>query len=234
LLDQSPVGLFLKVYRNFGLATATRASYYRLRGRFFPALALKEMSLESTAPREVTFLLSTAEHDSVTLRAIVDLLAYRNRSDWEVCICARGPVTADMALTLSRVRGTKPWIRIIATDESVDAMTSAQWTVEQATGCYVALAAHRFAPHLDAVGQLLHRLRGDSASDTAALKRIDAGAGGQESRIEQADCPLLLQRKLRYLEVFQGRWPLTATAAVGHLRQMGAAVACVELRGPAG
>src|SRR5690242_14533650 len=100
--DRSPLDLFSKVCRSFGMRMASRVTYFRLRGALFPALALPDPSVPSTTPHELSVLLDTAEHDWVTIGSIVDLLAGRRKLDWEICICERVPVEPRMAQILAR------------------------------------------------------------------------------------------------------------------------------------
>jgi hypothetical protein len=219
LIDLSPFRLFAKVLRNFGFATAVRVAYFRVRGALFPALALPDPSVLYTRQREVSILLSAGAHRPVTLNGVVDLLADRDRLDWEVCVCARFPLEPESARALSRHRGGQPWIRIIEADEAVDDATAAQWTIEQATGRYVALLGPEYAPKLDEFVRLLSLLRNQSELDAAAL--VSSTSSGDASSTRSADCILLLQRKSSYLAAVQGRWPLTAPGAAGHLEEAG-------------
>ena len=222
--DHSPLRLFIKVCRNFGVETAVRVTYFKLRGTLFPALALPDPSVPNTTPHEVSFLLDTAEHDAATLSSIVDLVASRGRSDWEICICERVPVEPKMAQTLARCRGTTPWIRIIAADICVDKAIAAQWTVEQATGEYVALVGSGYAPQLESFSRLLARLRRTPEFDAAALIKANAECDGTSSPVSKSNCCLLLQRKSGYLAAFKGRWVLTAPELANSLERQGAAI----------
>ena len=74
-----------------------------------------------------------------------------------------------MASALARLRGTQPWIRIVTADESIDDATAARWTVEQATGQFVALVGPGYAPEADAIARLLVRLHNDPGIDAAVL-----------------------------------------------------------------
>ena len=80
-----------------------------------------------------------------------------------------------MARTLARIRGTQPWIRIVTTDKSVDDATAARWTVEQATGQFVALVAPGYTPDAGAITRLLARLHNDSGIDAAVLIGTEEG-----------------------------------------------------------
>ncbi len=221
MIDQSPLGLFRKVRKNFGLATAIRVSFFRLRGALIPALALPPPPVQRAAWRDISILLDAAEHDVATLDGVIHLLADRNRLDWEVCIRAHEPLTADKAQALARWRGAKPWIRVVAADASIDGVTAAQWTVEQATGRYLALLAPGWAPQFDAFAALLDRLRSEPKIDAAALIGRD---GGQVER----NCRLLLHRKAQYLTLSQGYWPLAAGSALGLLQKMGKPIVLAE------
>jgi hypothetical protein len=115
----------------------------------------------------------------------------------------------------------------VTTDQSVDAATAARWTVEQATGQFVALVAPEYAPASDAIARLLARLQNDSQIDAAALIGADGGSGSPPSRIPWADCRLLLQRKSGYLATFQGRWLLAAPAVAKTLDEAGVPTAYI-------
>ena len=219
MIDQSPLGLFRKVRRNFGLAAAIRVSFFRLRGALIPALALPPPPAP-TGWRDVSILLDAAEHDVATLEGVIDLLADRNRQDWELCIRAHEPLTAEKAEALARWRGAEPWIRVVAAAASVDAVTAAQWTVEQATGRYLALLAPAGAPRFEAFATLLERLRSEPEIKAAALVGGDGAPAGRFGQTGP-DCRLLLHRKAEYLAFFQGRWPLAAGSAFVLLQQFG-------------
>jgi hypothetical protein len=204
-----------------------RVAYSKVRGRLCPALALPDAPVYNPMHREVSILLCTAEQGAATLDAVVEGLAGRSGLDWEVCICERSPVEPEMARALARFRGTQPWIRIITTDESVDEVTAARWTVEQATGQFVALVAPGYTPKADAIARLLAPLYNDSVIDAAALIGTDSGSVSPRSPIPWADCRLLLQRKSGYLAALRGRWPLTAPALAKDLDEAGVPTACM-------
>jgi hypothetical protein len=212
LNDLSLLRRFVTVSRDFGFVIAMRVAYSKVRGKLWPALALPDAPVHNARHREVSVLLSTAEQGAATLDAVVEVLAGRGGLDWEVCICERSPVEPEMARALARFRGTQPWIRIVTTDESVDDATAAQWTLEQATGQFVAFVAPGYTPEADAIARLLARLHNDSGIDAAVLVGTDSGSGSPPSSIPWADCCLLLQRKSGYLAALPGRWPLTAPA----------------------
>jgi hypothetical protein len=205
-----------------------RVAYSKLRGRLCPALALPEAPLYNAPHREVSFLLGTAGQGAATLDAVVEVLAGRGSLGWEVCICERSPVEQEMAGSLARVRGTQPWIRIVTADESVDDVTAARWTVEQATGQFVALVARGYAPKADVIARLLARLQNDAGIDAAVLVRADRDSSGPPSFDASADCCLLLQRKSGYLAAHKGRWHLAAQALAKDLDEAGVPTAYVE------
>jgi hypothetical protein len=221
---RSPLGLFFKVCRDFGMRTAVRVVYFRLRGTLFPALALPDPAVPNITPHELSVLLDTTEHDAVTISSIVDLVASRGRSDWEICICEHVPVEPKMAQTLARCRGTTPWIRIITADICADEAIAAQWTVEQATGEYVALVGSGYAPQLESFSRLLARLRRTPEFDAAALIKANAECDGTSSPVSKSNCCLLLQRKSGYLAAFKGRWAFTAPQLAYSLEWQGAAI----------
>ncbi len=165
----SPLRRFVAVTRDYGLAVAMRVAYSKVRGRLCPALALPDPPLYNTGRREVSVLLGTAGQGAATLDAVVEVLAGRGGSDWEVCVCERSPVSPEMARVLARIRGTQPWIRIVTTDEFVDDATAARWTAEQATGQFVALVAPGYLLDNGAITRVLAQLHNDSGLDAAVL-----------------------------------------------------------------
>jgi hypothetical protein len=198
-----------------------RVAYSKVRGRLCPALALPDAPVYNAMHREVSILLCTAEQDAATLDAVVEAFAGRGVLEWEVCICERSPVEPEMARALARFRGTQPSIRIVTTDESIDDATAARWTVEQATGQFVALLAPGYTPAADAIARLLARLHNDSGIDAAVLIGTNSDSGSPPSSVPWADCRLLLQRKSGYLAALPGRWPLTAPALAKDLVEAG-------------
>ena len=218
---RSPLRRFVTVSRDFGFVIAMRVAYSKVRGRLCPALALPDAPVHNARHREVSFLLITAGQDAATLDAVVEVLAGRGGLDWEVCICERSPGEPEMARALARLRGTQPWIRLVTTDESVDGATAARWTVEQATGQFVALVAPGYTPEAGAIDRLLARLHNDSGIDAAVLAGTDSGSGSSPPSVRWADCRLLLQRKSGYLAALSGRWPLTAPALAKELDEAG-------------
>jgi hypothetical protein len=218
LSDRPALRRFVTAWRDFGFDTAMRVAYSKVRGGLCPALALPDPPVYSSH-RDVSVLLSTSEQDVATLHAVVGVLAGRSELDWEVCICERSPVEAEMARALARWRGTKPWIRIVTAGQSVDVEMAARWTVEQATGEFVALVAPGYTPKAGTIAKLLVRLRNDSAIEAAALAETDNDA--DESRVRRDDCLLLLQRKKAYLACRSGHWPLTAPALARDLDAAG-------------
>ncbi len=214
----SPLRRFVAVTRDFGLAVAMRVAYSKVRGRLCPALALPDAPIYNTRRRELSVLLGTAGQCAATLDAVVEVLAGRGGSDWEVCICERSPVAPNMARTLARIRGTLPWIRIVTTDKSVDDATAAQWTIEQATGQFVALVASGYLPDTGAITRLLTQLQNDSGLIAAVLIATEEGQG---LPARWAGCRLVLQRKSGYLAALSERWPLTAPALAKYLDEAG-------------
>ena len=227
---RSPLHRFVTVSRGFGFVIAMRVAFSKVRGRLCPALALPDAPVHNARRREVSVLLCTVEHGAATLDAVFEGLAGRGGLDWEVCICERSPVEPEMARALVRVRGTQPWIRIVTTDESVDDATAARWTVEQATGQFVALVAPGYTPEADAIARLLARLHNDSGTDAAVLVGTDSGSDSPPSSVPWADCRLLLQRKSGYLAALPGRWPLTAPALAQDLDEAGVPTAYLVAR----
>jgi len=228
LNDRSSLRSFIRVSRDFGFAIAIRVAYSKIRGMLRPALALPDAPNYNARHREVSFLLSTAEQSAATLDAVVEAISRRGDLDWGVCICERPPVEPKMARALARLRGTQPWIRMVTADRSVDDATAAQWTVEQATGQFVALVAPGYAPEAEAIARLLVRLHNDSEVDAAVL--VGTGSGGAPLRVPWADCRMILQRKSGYLAALPGRWPLTAPALAKDLDEAGVPIAYISAR----
>jgi hypothetical protein len=169
--------------------------------------------------RKVSVLLSTADQDAPTLDTLVEILAGRATMDWELCVCERIPVEPRMTLALSRLRGTRPWIRIVTTDESVDEATAAGWAVEQATGEFVGLLAPGYIPDAHAIARLLSRLCNDSAVSAAGLIATNSSSYGPPSPVSTTDCRLLLQRKSQYLATLSRHRILTAPALAQELNK---------------
>jgi hypothetical protein len=227
LNDRSPLRRFVTASRDFGVFVAIKVTYSKIRGRLFPALALPDAPVYGTRHREVSILLGTAEHGVATLCGVVELLARRGGSGWEVCICERSPVEAEMAHALARMRGTQPWIRIVTVDESVDDATASRWTVEQATGQFVALVAPGYVPEADAIAVLVTRLHDDAGTNAAAL--VGAGGGLEEpaSPPPPAGYRLVLQRKSGYLAALPEFRRLTAPALAEYLDAARVPTACI-------
>jgi hypothetical protein len=215
--------LVIRVYRNFGLATAIRVIYFRVRAMLFPTLALPDPSVPLTTPHEVSILLNSAEHDAALLDAVVDLLVGREKADWEICICARSSSQSDMQ-ALDRYHGNQPWIRVVITDAVIDDETAARWTIEQSTGVYVALVAPGYSPQFDAITRCVNLLYNRLDLDAVALVKTEAETEGHQV----GRCSLVLQRKSKFLEAFQGQWTIGAPAVVDALRKISAPIAYIE------
>ena len=222
MTDRSALGAFLTVTRNFGLTIALRVTYSKVRGWICPALALPRAPTRNVRHRELSILLSTIDQSATTLSGVAEVVARHSASNWEICICERPPLAPEVALTLARLRGTQPWIRIVTSDESVDEATAAQWTVEQATGRFVALMAPGSTPDAATFERLLAHLHSDSGIDAAVLLRTNNDSGALPSPIAAADCQLLLQRKSAYLSTFPLRLELRVAAVASELREIDA------------
>ena len=223
--DFSPLRRFATAARHFGLGVAVRVAYSKVRGRLFPAKALPDAPVWRQAPRELSILFCAAEQDAVTLEAAVQVIAERSGSDWELCVWARSPIGPPFERALTRLRGASPRIRVVSTDPSVDEATAARWTVEQATGEFVALLAPGYLVDADAIVRILDRLRGDQRIEAAILVE-PIGSAAQP----HGDCRLLAQRKSRYLATAWRHWPLTAPILARTLQEMGAPIAIVAPR----
>jgi hypothetical protein len=190
-----------------------RVVYFRLRGILFPALALPDPSVPIDYPHDITIILSAKDHCAELIEGVVGFLLERGREDWELCLGAQMPLTPDHAQAIARHRGARPWIRIIDAEATVATGTSAQWTIEQATGEYVALLAPNPAPRLDVLAKLLPRLR-DSA-ECAAVAMMST----------ENEAAVVLLRKSNYLAWFHGEWALTAREAFKRLGDRKCAIA---------
>jgi hypothetical protein len=228
--DLSPLRRFVTAARRFGLNVAIRVAHSKVRGRLFPALALPDDPVYHHAPRELSILIGAAEQDAATLEAVVQVIAEQGGSDWEVCVSGRPAMGPELGRALSRLRGAKPWIRVVLADGSVDDVTAAQWTVEQATGEFVAFVAPGYIFDADAIAQLLNRLRGEPRMEAAMLVGRVSGSGALAVQPQFSDCCLLVQKKSRYLAMSAGRWPLTAAALAKTLDEAGAPIAVVAPR----
>lgn len=228
--DLSPLRRFVTAACRYGLNVAITVAYSKVRGRLFPALALPDERVHNHAPRELSILIGAAEQDAATLEAVVQVIAERGGSDWEVCVSDRPAMGPELGRAVSRLRGTKPWIRVVPADGSVDDVTAAQWTVEQATGEFVAFVAPGYIVDADAIARLLDRLRGEPRIEAALLVGQLSSPGALAAEPQFADCRLLVQKKSRYLAMSAGRWPLTARALAKTLDEAGAPIAVVAPR----
>ena len=221
---------FISVYRNFGLGVALRVTASKVRGVLLPASAMPDAPNYDGPHRELSVLIDAAGHDVATLQVMVEALARREQSNWEMCICERPPLPPDMRRALSGFRGGYPWISIVSTDQTVDKSTAAQWTVEQSTGEFVALLAPRRTFDVDTAAELLALLHNDPQIEAAMLLETDSGSIGPPKPPRWNDCRLLVQRKSGYLAVAPGEWPLIAPALAKALNEVGARTAIVAAR----
>jgi hypothetical protein len=228
LNDHSPLRRLVTAFRDFGFIVTVRVLYSRVRGRIVPAWALPDAPVYSAGHREISILLSTAEHDAATLDAFIEMLAHPRGLGWELRICERAPAEPETVCVLAKFRGTQPWLRIVTADKSVDELMAARWTVEQATGQFIALVAPGYTPEAEAIAKLLSRLQNDSEVDAAVLVGADRCSGSPPSRVQRANCLLALQRKSGYLAAFDGRWPLTAPDLANDLAKAGIPIAYVS------
>jgi hypothetical protein len=204
---------FATVRRNFGIGVAARVAFSKLRGRLWPSLALPDAAYD-TVRRELSILLSTIDHDAVTVEAIVDALAARGSRDWEICISERTPTEPRTARALERLRGTQPWLRVVSTDRSADEATAARWTTEQATGEFIALLAPGHCIDTVAIARLLVALH-DGGGCTAAVLLEGDGSSDKPLRTR-----LVLQRKSDFLP-FLPHGRISAPALAEHLDRAG-------------
>jgi hypothetical protein len=232
LNDGSFLHRFLRAYRDFGFVIATRVAYSKIRGMLRPASALPAPPIYNAMPREVSFLLNTAEQSAATIGAVVEVIARRGGLDWDVCICERSPVAPKMAHALAHLRGTQPWIRVVTADKSVDDAMAARWTVEQTTGEFVALVAPGYTPEAEAISRLLARLHDDPDIDAAVLLGTDSDCDRPPAGWN--DCRMLLQRKSGYLAALPVRWLLTAPALSKELYEAGVPITYMPVRERAG
>jgi hypothetical protein len=217
--DYSALRRFLTISRQFGLSVAMKITYSKVRGRLRPNLALPKEPVYSMGQRQVSILLSTVEQSVSTFNAVVDGIARRSTADWELCICACYPLPPEMAPTLARLRGTRPWIRIVTTGESVAEGVAARWTAEQATGQFIAVVAPGYALEPEAVTRLLDVLRDDRTKDAAVLLATESGSSGVPPGVARTNCRLLLEKKSQFLTALPCL--LSAPAVARHLEEAG-------------
>jgi hypothetical protein len=218
---------FVSVYRNFGLGVALKVTTSKVRGMLLPASAMPDAPTYDGPRRELSVVIDAAGHDLAALRVIIDALAKREQSNWEMCICERHPPPPDVGQALSGFRANYSWIRIITTDQRVDKLTAAQWTVEQSTGEFVALLAPRWTFDAAKAAELLARLYDDPRIEAALLLATDSGSVAPPKAPRSVDCRLLVQRKSGYLVAAPGKWPLTAPELAQALHEAGARTAMV-------
>ncbi len=225
----SPLSRFIVASRDFGLGVAFRVAYSKVRGGVFPSLALPEPPSYDGPRRELSVLIDAGGEEVATLEAIVAAVGERHRSRWEVCVCAQPPVRPEMQEALSRLRGTRPWLRIVPADGALDAATARRWTVEQATGEFIALVAPGFGVDAEGTAKLLARLRDKPEIDAAVLIETNGGSDGAPARPLQSDgCRMVLQRKSGYLTAASELWPLAAPALAKLLDQSGARIGATD------
>jgi hypothetical protein len=230
-LVERPWRRFVGAYRNFGLGVALRVAASKVRGVLHPASAMPEAPTYDGQRRELTLLVDAAEHEPVALQRLLEALAGRGRSDWEICISERSPLRLEVAHVLSRFRGACPWIRIVSADGSVEKSKALQWTVEQSTGEYVGFLAPGWTFDADAVAGLVTLLRNDARVEAAMLLAPDVGAAALPKRPRWGDCRLLAQRKSTYLDAAPAAWSLGAPVLAKVLEDAGARMATVAARG---
>jgi len=216
---------FVRASRDFGLILATKVAYSKIRGMLFPALALPEAPVYVDMPREVSVLFNTAAHGAAVLDAVVAMLIARDGAGRELCICARAPVEPEMAQLLTRLRGSKPWIRIVTNERSVDDATAARWTIEQATGSFVALLGPQYEPSAHILSGLVAEMHQRPEIQAALLVEADRGSNHPASADAPSVCVLLVQRKSGYLSLPAASWALTAPDLARILEEAGVAVA---------
>jgi len=226
--DESWLRRFVRVSRDYGIAIAARVAYSKIRGLLCPALALPSAPLYNAKRRELSLLLYSAEQSTSTLDAAVKVIAARGGLDWEICICERHPLSPQMAHMLAGLRGTQPWIRIVTADAIVDDEMAARWTVEQATGEFVALVAPGHTPEGESISRLLARLHSDPGIDAAVLLGADSDCDHHPA--SWSDCRILLQRKSGYLAALPARWLLTAPTLSKELHEAGVPIAYMSAR----
>jgi hypothetical protein len=223
---RSSVGSFLRVCHDFGPLVALRVVYSKIRGILFPALALPDPPTYSNRRREVSILLSTTDHDAATLDAVVTIVSGRADYAWEICICERTLLERKNA-ALARLRGSQPWIHIVTADGSVDDAAATSWTIEQATGEYLAVFAPGYVPEGQAIASLIARLQKEPETDAAILIGVNSRSDCFSTVGLWANCRIVLQRKASYLAMQVGRWRLDAPALAKELIDTGVPIACI-------
>jgi hypothetical protein len=223
MTERSPLHALVAITRNFGLIITMRVIYSKIRGLLVPALALPRASPHVATQRELSVLLSTLEQSAATLNTTIEAIVGHRSSNWELCICERTPTTPEMARVLDRWRGTQPWIRIITSNERINLATAAQWTVEQASGEFVALVAANYSANADVIEKLLTYLRNDTEIGVALIVSADNACDASSPLAMAAECRLLVQKKAAYLAAFPQQLQLGASAVASMLHEAGVA-----------
>jgi hypothetical protein len=199
---------FVAVSRKFGLTVALRVAYSKVRGALLPSLRLPEASW-TAQNRQLSVLLEATDHGLDSLHRLGDMIVTQNNLDWELCICERPAATSEMIAGLKRLRGAHPCIRIVTANNHVTDDIAARWTVEQATGQFLALIATNYVPDPRSICRLLLRLQQNSEITAVAI--IDWDRADRARSIAWEHCLMLVQRKSSYL--FRGDWQLSVTRA---------------------
>lgn len=203
-----------EVRRTYGVHVAWNVIRSKILGALRPSAALPSPPAY-TACRRLSFLIRVEEHEPATLEAVVKAVRCA-RGALDVVVCAGSSTRAVEASSLaSRLRGACPWIRVVSATAAVDEGTAASWTVEQATGQYVAVLARGFAPTQADFARLVETLERDCNSLAVGL--FSAG---------DADAPrgpvlLLALRKSFYLAEFPLTFPMTAPVLFETLARSG-------------
>jgi len=213
---------FFGVWEAYGLRVASNVILSKLRGTLNPAEALPGPPVYATR-RRLSFLIRVEEHEPATINAIAAAVSAAEGA-FEVVFCERA-VTDASGSVASRLRGARPWFRFVGVTQEVDARTAASWTVEQATGRYVAFIARGCAPESADIERLLTPLEEDDALSAAGL--FETSESGEPLRAIR----LLALRKSLYLARFPLTFPMTAPALLEALAKSGTPV--LELPYPA-
>ena len=200
-------------WRHYGGGVALRVSFAKIGARFTPVSALPGADTHRGQVRALSLLLQIAEHEAAAVQAAVDIVRDREAADWEVCIGARAPLAPEMASLIARMRGV-PGVRIVTASDTLPMETAVQWTLEQATGRFVALLLPGVVP---------------TASGLAALlNRASCGGGGTVLVGVKDDSPqVILLAKKDYLAQ-GGVWHLSVSEQVAAIQRSGIAFTNVD------
>lgn len=201
--ERSPLRRFFTIARRFGAAVALVVAYEKVRGVLWPELALPDKASYDARRRELTIFLRGSDITPETLDVVVRAVIQKEGA-WEICICEHPPMAGEILRDVQRLRGSKPWIRVVAADGVVKETIATRWTAEQATGKFAMFVAPGVGPSLATITGLLACLRAAPKNDSAAA--VISSLSGL------ACVQALVVRKSTYLSLMQGCWDISAPA----------------------